>query len=299
MAARGRLSKLETAKHYNTGPMTAVTVLVTSLNEADQIADCIASVLWADEVYLVDSFSSDGTVELVRERFPQVRIEQREYLGAAAQKNWAIDRASHDWILVIDSDERVTPPLRDEIRTVLEKPAVWAYSIGRRNFILGEEVRYSGLQRDRVTRLFHRAHARYPNRRVHADLAVDGATGRLREKFLHNYVRSFDHMLEKMTRYGKWGATQQFLNGRRARRGDILGHALGRFVRDYFINLGFLDGARGAITVGLHVYYTFWKYAKLWEFTELERQGAEVPLSKVDAEAERWVMPWEKKDEAD
>jgi glycosyltransferase involved in cell wall biosynthesis len=272
-----------------------LTVLVTSFNEADQIEGCIDSVRWADEVYLVDSFSKDPTVELVKTKYPAVRIEQREYLGAAAQKNWAIDRAANDWILVVDSDERVTEELRDEILRTLEKPNAWAYSIGRRNFIFGREVRFSGLQRDRVTRLFHRGHARYPNRRVHTDLAFEGPSKRLRGKFLHNYVRSFDHMIEKMTRYGVWSATQMFLNGRRYRTGDILGHCTGRFLRDYFINLGLLDGARGLITVGMHVYYTFWKYSKLWEFTELERQGKSIPLAKTDQEDERWVMPWEKK----
>ena len=92
-----------------------------------------------------------------------------------------MDRASNDWVLVVDADERVTEPLRDEVRRVLAgEPEFWAYSVGRRNFVLGKEVRYGGLQRDRVTRLFHRRHARYPNRRVHADLVVDGATGVLR-----------------------------------------------------------------------------------------------------------------------
>lgn len=270
-----------------------LTVLITSLNEVDQIEECINSVLWADEIYLVDSFSSDGTPELVREKFPQVRVEQRKYLGAAAQKNWAIDRAAHDWILVIDSDERVTDELREDILRTLSAPKLWAYAIYRRNFIFGREVKYSGLQRDRVTRLFHREHARYPNKRVHTDLAFQGEMGILRGKFLHNYVRSYDHMVEKMTRYGVWSATQMFISGKRSRSADIFLHPFGRFIRDYFINLGILDGARGLTVVGLHVYYTFWKYAKLWEFTELEKLGKPVPLAEVDREEDRWKMPWE------
>lgn len=270
-----------------------LTILITSFNEVDQIEECIKSVLWADEIYLVDSFSTDGTPELVREKFPQVRLEQRKYLGAAAQKNWAIDRAAHEWILVIDSDERVTPELREDILRTLEAPKLWAYAIYRRNFIFGREVKYSGLQRDRVTRLFHRAHARYPNRRVHTDLAFEGEMGILRGKFLHNYVRAYDHMVEKMTRYGVWSATQMFISGKRSRSADMLLHPFARFVRDYFINLGVLDGARGLTVVGLHVYYTFWKYAKLWEFSELERLGKPVPLAETDREEERWKMPWE------
>ncbi|HEX8253761.1 MAG TPA: glycosyltransferase family 2 protein [Thermoanaerobaculia bacterium] len=273
-----------------------VTAIIHTLNEIEHIEDCIRSVDWADEVYLVDSFSTDGTVERAREKFPRIRIEQRQYLGAASTKNYAIDRAAHDWIFVIDADERVTPELRDEILRTLDGPLDhWAYSVGRRNFMLGKEVKYSGLQRDRVTRLFHREHARYPNKRVHADLLVDGPTFDLRHKMLHFYIRTFDHMIAKMTRYANWGAAQMFIEGKTTNMVDILGHTIGKFLRDYVVNLGFLDGVRGVISVGMHVYYTFWKYAKLWELTQLKRLGKPVPLPELDKEEERWELPWMKK----
>ncbi|HVG25842.1 MAG TPA: glycosyltransferase family 2 protein [Thermoanaerobaculia bacterium] len=277
-------------------PRPPVSVIIHTLNEIEQIEECLRTVEWADELYLVDSLSTDGTVARVRERFPKARVEEREYLGAAATKNYAIDRAAHDWIYVIDADERVTPQLRDELLRMLEGPLDrWAYSVGRRNFMLGKEVRFSGLQRDRVTRLFHRGHARYPNKRVHADLVVDGPTGDLRHKMLHYYIRSFDHMIAKMTRYANWGAAQMFIDGKTTGALDIFGHAFGKFVRDYILNLGFLDGARGLISVGMHVYYTFWKYAKLWEMQQLKRLGKPVPLPELDQEEERWEMPWLKK----
>ncbi|HEY0143230.1 MAG TPA: glycosyltransferase family 2 protein [Thermoanaerobaculia bacterium] len=279
-------------------PRPPVTALIHTLNEIEHIDEVLASVSWADEIYLVDSFSTDGTVERVREKFPHVRVEQRQYLGAAATKNYAIDRATHDWIFVIDADERVTPQLEKEMLRTLEGPLDrWAYSIGRRNFMLGKEVKYSGLQRDRVTRLFHRGHARYPNKRVHADLLVDGETGALRQKMLHYYIRSFDHMIAKMTRYANWGAAQMFIDGKTTSAADIFGHTIGKFLRDYILNLGFLDGVRGLISVGMHVYYTFWKYAKLWEFQQLKRMGKPVPLPELDKEEERWELPWEKKSE--
>src|SRR6478672_158305 len=266
-------------------PRVPVTALIHTLNERDYIEDCIRSVDWADEIYLMDSFSTDGTVEFVRQKFPRVRIEQREYLGAASQKNYAIDRASHDWIFVIDADERVTRKLRDEIvRTMEGELKYWAYSVGRLNFMFGKPVRFSGLQRDRVTRLFHRGHARYPNKRVHADLIVDGATGRLERKMDHYYIRTFDHMIAKMTRYANWGAAQMFIDGKSTNLLGILGHPIAKFVRDFILNLGFLDGTRGLISVGMHVYYTFWKYAKLWEMTQLKRMGKPVTLPKLDVE---------------
>lgn len=270
-----------------------VSAIIHTLNEIENIEDCIRSVEWADEIYLMDSFSTDGTVELVRTKFPRVRVEQREYLGAASQKNYAIDRAAHDWIFVIDADERVMPELRDEILRTLSGPLDhWAYSVGRRNFMLGQEVKYSGLQRDRVTRLFHRGHARYPNKRVHADLVVDGPTFDLRHKMLHFYIRTFDHMIAKMTRYANWAAAQMYIDGKTTGLWGIFSHTFGKFVRDYIVNLGFLDGTRGLISVGMHVYYTFWKYAKLWELTQLKRLGKPVPLPKLDEEEGRWELPW-------
>lgn len=270
-----------------------VTAIIHTLNEIEQIEDCLRTIQWADEIYLVDSLSTDGTVERVRERFPRVRIEQRPYLGAASTKNYAIDRAAHEWIFVIDADERVTPELEAEILRTLEGPLNrWAYSVGRRNFMLGREVKYSGLQRDRVTRLFHRGHARYPNKRVHADLIVDGPAFDLRHKMLHFYIRSFDHMIAKMTRYANWAAAQMYIEGKTTGAWGIFSHAFGKFVRDYVINLGFLDGAAGLISVGMHVYYTFWKYAKLWELTRLKKLGRPVPLPELDREEERWELPW-------
>ncbi|MEO6486558.1 MAG: glycosyltransferase family 2 protein, partial [Thermoanaerobaculia bacterium] len=208
-------------------PRVPVSAIITSFNEVDFIEECVRSVDWADEIYLVDSYSTDGTLELVRSKFPKVRIEQREYLGAASQKNYAIDRARHDWIFYIDADERVTAALRVELERTLDGPLDrWAWSVGRRNFMMGEEVRYSGLQRDRVTRLFHRKHARYPNKRVHADLLVDGETGRLDQKMDHFYIRSFDHMIAKMTRYANWGAAQMYIDGKTTNLFGILGHPI-------------------------------------------------------------------------
>src|ERR1051325_3055439 len=202
-----------------------VSAIIHILNEIDYIEDCIRSVEWADEIYVMDSFSTDGSVERIRQKFPRARIEHREYLGAASQKNYAIDRAAHDWIFIIDADERVTPKLRDELVRTLEGPLEkWAYSVGRLNFMLGKAVRFSGLQRDRVTRLFHRGHARYPNKRVHADLIVDGETGNLRAKMDHFYIRSFDHMIAKMTRYANWAAAQMYIDGKTTNVFGILGH---------------------------------------------------------------------------
>src|SRR5216110_4024789 len=103
-------------------PRMPVTAIIHVLNEIENIDEVLRSVEWADEIYVMDSFSTDGTVERIRETFPRVRLEQREYLGAASAKNYAIDRAAHDWIFILDADERVTPKLRDELLRTLAGP---------------------------------------------------------------------------------------------------------------------------------------------------------------------------------
>ena len=270
-----------------------VSILIHTFNEEDQIADCLRSVSWADEIFLLDAYSTDGTLDLVRREFPAVRIESRKSLGSAAQKNYGMDRTTNDWILVIDADERVTPALAEEIRSTLTNPSRWAYSIGRRNFVLDEEVRFSGLQHDRVTRLFHRMHARYPNRRVHADLVVDGPVGALRNRFDHLYVRSLGHMVSKMTRYGYWAAAQLWVDGRRAGLGEILLRPIARFLREYVLQQGFRDGIRGLVVVGLHTFYVFWKYARLWEIGWRERRGLPLELPEMERDPAIWRRPWE------
>ncbi|HUP64817.1 MAG TPA: glycosyltransferase family 2 protein [Thermoanaerobaculia bacterium] len=270
-----------------------LSVLIHTFNEEELIADCLRSVSWADEIYLLDSFSTDRTVEIVRSEFPQVRIEQHRSLGSAAQKNYGMDRTRHDWVLVIDADERVIPALAAEIQSTLENPRLWAYSIGRRNFVLGEELRFSGLQNDRVNRLFHRAHARYPNRRVHADLVVDGPVGALRSRFDHLYVRSLEHMQAKMTRYGIWAAAQLFVDGKSAGVAEVFLRPMIRFLRDYIVQQGFRDGMRGLILVRMHAFYVFWKYAKLWEMRWQQRHGIEPVLPEMERDPAIWRRPWE------
>jgi glycosyltransferase involved in cell wall biosynthesis len=270
-----------------------ISVLIHTLNEVDQIAECLRTVEWADEVYLLDSFSEDGTVDLIEREFPAVVVERRESLGSAAQKNYGMTKVANDWVLVVDADERVTPGLRDEILDVLQQPKLWAYGVRRRNFILGKRLRFSGLQRDTVIRLFHREHARYPNRRVHADLLVDGDVGRLKQLLDHNYVRSLDHLAKKTIRYAVWGAAQLYRDGARPSVTDLTVRPVWRFFRDWILNLGILDGHRGLVVCAMHAHYTFMKYAKLWEYHELARRGESLDLPEFEESHETWALPWE------
>ena len=129
-------------------PREKISAIVTTFNEEREIADCIRSLLWCDEILIVDSFSTDRTVEIVRSFPAHVKLLQHTYFGSAAQKNWAMDRTSHKWILIFDADERCTPELRQEIETLLERGAeLTSYSIRRRLFFLDRHIRFSGFQR--------------------------------------------------------------------------------------------------------------------------------------------------------
>ena len=276
--------------------MHPISVLVTTFNESEYIEECLRSVEWADEIFLIDSFSTDGTVDLVKEKFPDVRIETRKYYGAAAQKNYGIDHATHDWILVIDADERVTLELKEEIAGLLNgEPEFWGYNINRENLVLGKRVGWGNFKRDQVIRFFHKYHARYPNLRVHADMTVDGPVGKLKGKLTHHYVRSFHHMAARMDRYAYWSASQKFVDGKRCGLRRVALDPICRFLRDYLLRGGFLDGNIGLYLAVMESYYAFLKYLYLWELGRLEKMNKTINLPEFQTEQKLWDYPWENK----
>lgn len=267
-----------------------VSVIITTYNEEINVAECIESVLWADEILLVDSFSTDRTVELARD-YP-IRILQREYFGSAAQKNWAIDRVEHDWVLIIDADERVPENLAREILTTLAtEPSVHGYYIRRENIFIDRPIRHSGWSTDKVVRLFHRAKGRYPNRRVHADLEIEGPVPVLRHAFLHYTFRTFDQYFPKFLNYAEWGAAQAFRDGRRAGLAELVFRPWWRFFRTWVLQAGFLDGMHGFVLCALQAFGVFLKYGRLWEYRLREARGEEIALPAFDEDESTWNLP--------
>ena len=265
-----------------------LTAIVTSLNEEVNIRECLESLAFADEVMLVDSFSTDGTVAIAK-TIPGVKIIQREYFGSAAQKNWAMDQVTTPWLLIVDADERVTEPLAREIRTLLEKgPEASHYFIRRRNYVLERLIRHSGWSTDRVVRLVQRGAARYPKRRVHADMTTDGLTPTLVEPMLHFTYRSLGQALEKLHRYATWAAADAFRAGKRAGPIGLVFRPLWRFFRMYVIQAGFLDGRDGLVLCGLQAYGVFLKWARVWEWERFEQNGWPVELPAYDESRETW-----------
>ena len=257
-----------------------LTVIIPTYNEEGTIGDCLASVGFADEVLVVDSFSTDGTVRLAREA--GARVLQHEYVYSARQKNWAIPQAAHEWVLLVDSDERVTAPLRDEILALLESgPKHDGYWILRANHFLGRRMRRCGWGTDRVIRLFRRDVSRYQDREVHAEIELPGPLPVLRHPLEHHSFRSFRQYWRKLQLYSEWGAAQMYKEGRRAGALQILGRPVTRFIKMYVIRLGFLEGVHGLVLSLLGAFTVYLKYARLWEMHIL-KGASEVP-AQVEA----------------
>lgn len=252
-------------------PLTAI---VPAFNEEETLPGCLKSVAFADELLVVDSFSTDRTVAIAREH--GARVIQREYGYSASQKNWAIPQAAHEWILLVDADERVTPALRDEILSILEAaPTADAYWVRRDNYFLGRHIRHCGWGSDTVVRLFRRDVSRYQDRQVHAEIDLPGPLPTLRHPLEHHTFRSFAQYWRKLDRYSDWGARQMHLEGRRTGAAGILFRPVGRFIRMYILKLGFLEGAHGMALSLLGAFTVYLKYVRLWELQIKGMDGAD------------------------
>lgn len=266
-----------------------VSGVITSFNEEHNIADCIESLDWCDEIIVVDSFSTDRTPEIARS-YDKVRFFQRTYFGAGAQKNWAMRHVSHEWIFLLDSDERCTPALREEVAAILaEGPRYDAYMMNRDVYLLGKRIRYSGWQHDQVARLFRKGSAYYENRRVHSVLHTTGETPVLQNTIEHHMVdRSFDEYAFRLAKYGYWNAAQCWRDGDRTSALEVLFRPLWRFVRTYVLQLGILDGSRGVVFCLLQSYSTYMKFAILWGWQTNENRGIPPILPEFDEDEGTW-----------
>ncbi|HEX9216596.1 MAG TPA: glycosyltransferase family 2 protein [Gemmatimonadales bacterium] len=240
-------------------PLTAV---IPTLNEANQIADCVRTVTWADEVIVADGGSSDETPRAAAAA--GAKVLQGSWSTIAAQRNAAIAAARNQWVLAVDADERVGTDLAEEIGATVRAPAHRAYAVRRANQYAGRMIRYGGWGDDWVVRLFQRDR-RYVERRVHEHLERGTDVGRLRAPLVHTPYRDLSHYLEKLDRYATWGAAEMAERGRRAHLTDIVLRPPVRFFSMYVLRLGLLDGWRGAVLSGLAAMSVFLKYVRLWE----------------------------------
>jgi len=244
--------------------MTKLTAIIPTGNEIHNIEAVIDSVDFADEILVVDSFSTDGTFKKAEEL--ATKVIRREYEYSASQKNWAIPQASHEWVLLVDADERVTPELRTEIENILKqsKQEHAAYWVGRMNHFMGERVHYSGWRNDSVIRLFKRDLCKYEDKHVHAEIITNGTVGKLKNKLYHNTYITFDKYIEKMNRYAWWQAKDYDKKTGTLNPYHFVIKPFWGFFKHYIIQSGFRDGLVG-FTIGiLQAYVIFMRYVKLW-----------------------------------
>jgi glycosyltransferase involved in cell wall biosynthesis len=248
-----------------------VSVTVITKNEAADIAAALASVRWADEIVVVDSESTDDTVALARQVTERVVV--RPWAGYVAQKNFAASLASHDWILSLDADERITPPLAQEIQSTLNHPAHKAYRIPRVTWHLGRWIRTTDWYPDDQLRLYDRRSAKWTGQYVHEAITVDGTIGRLKGEIEHYAYRDISDHLETIDRYTTYAAMQMKETGRRAGLLQLAGHPPLAFLRNYIARGGIRDGVPGFIISSMNAYYVFLKFAKLRELQASPEPG--------------------------
>ena len=244
-----------------------LSVVLITQNAAEQLAECLASVAFADEVVVVDSGSTDGTVALAEHY--GARVLAQEWLGFGRQKQFAVEQAAHDWVLCLDADERVSPQLAASLVRALQSPSTPVYRMARCNRFLGRWLRHGEGYPDWSLRLFDRRHARWSDDRVHEKVIHATSPGTLQGDLLHESAEEIGRYLEKQNRYTTIAAEDLHRNGRRAGAAELLLSPLVRFLKFYVLRLGFLDGLPGLAHISIGCMNSFMKYAKL-----IELQGA-------------------------
>ncbi|MEO8303650.1 MAG: glycosyltransferase family 2 protein [Betaproteobacteria bacterium] len=243
-----------------------LSLCVITRDAAGQLADCLASASFAGEIVVVDSGSSDDTVEIAR-RYG-ARVIAHPWQGFGPQKNFAVTQAAHDWVLCLDADERVTPELAAAIRGALGAvPVAAAFAMARRNRFLGRWLSHGEGYPDWIVRLFDRRRARWTDDPVHENVTTDGPVTRLAGDLLHASAESLDAYIAKQNRYTTIQAEAMHDRGERASVAQLVVSPLARFLRFYIVRLGFLDGAAGFAHIAIGCYASLIKYLKLRALT--------------------------------
>jgi len=237
-------------------------VVIITKNAATQLGTCLASAAFADELLVVDSESTDGTAELAAMRGARV-IQRTEWPGFGPQKQFAVAAARHDWVLCLDADERVSEPLHASILAVLAAPAAQAYAMPRCNRFMGRWLRHGEGYPDWSLRLFDRRHARWSDDTVHEQVLTEAPAARIQGDLLHDSAETLAGYLDKQNRYTSLQAEILFKAGKRAGVAQLLVSPALRFVKFYFLRLGFLDGSAGLVHIAIGCCNSFHKYAKL------------------------------------
>jgi glycosyltransferase involved in cell wall biosynthesis len=249
--------------------VSSLSVVIITYNEEANARDCLESCAFADEIVVVDSFSTDRTVDICREYTGQVI--QEKWRGFGRQKNFAIEQANGPWIFNLDADERITPGLRSEIEAITKgdsaEPA--GYYVARQNFFAGKWVRHCGWYPDYNLRLFRKGEGWFNERAVHesVEFVAQAKAGYLKNPIEHHTYESVSDFVERLERYTSLAAEEAFSAGKKARMSDLALRPFFTFAKMYLLRRGFLEGSLGFTLSGLYAFYTYVKYAKLRELS--------------------------------
>lgn len=244
-----------------------VSAVVLTLNEERHLPDCLASLRWADEVVVFDSFSADRTEQIAREH--GARFIQHSFANYAAQRNAALDSVDAGWVLFVDADERIPPPLADEVREVIQRPGPVGWWVPRHNYIFGRLTLHAGWFPDYQMRLLKRDCARYdPDRHVHELAKLDGAEGFLQNPLIHLNYETVPEFVRKQHAYTRYDAGILYAEGKRARPRNFVLQPLRQFYWRYVTLAGWRDGLHGLRLSLLMAYFQFVLYRYLREMDE-------------------------------
>ncbi|MCX8521729.1 MAG: glycosyltransferase family 2 protein [Rhodoferax sp.] len=251
--------------------MSLVSVYIIAFNEAEKVRETIASAHWADEIILVDSWSTDGTAEIAAEM--GVRVVQVPFKGFGELRNQAIAACTHDWIFSLDADERCTPAVASEVRSIANNPqSADAYWTPRRNFFMGQWIRHSGWYPNyRQPQLFRKGRMRYDNKPVHEGYVLDSERpiGYMQHAIWQFPFKNMAEVMHKANRYSTLGA--QKIKHKKISMGSALLHAKWAFWKHYLFKLGFLDGWAGFVIALGNFEGTFYRYVKALEMQNADQ----------------------------
>ena len=249
-----------------------ITAIIPTLNEESCIGGAIRSVSFADEVIVIDSFSTDGTLEIAEKN--GAKVIQREFDDFSSQKNYAIEQASYNWIFVLDADERIGKDLAREISDLVKNENDYVgYYVYRNFYFMGKKISYGGWQTDKVLRLFKKDKCRYNGNLVHELIEFEGKVSFLENKMEHYSYRNSDHYLAKLNHYAALQARELYEEGKKMHLFFMVFKPPFRFFVHYFIRLGFLDGIPGLVLAYQHAFGIWARYTNLWQLYQAEKSS--------------------------
>lgn len=256
-----------------------LTVVVITKNEEQNIYRCLDAVRWADEIIVVDSQSTDNTLEIVKQF--HAKVYSPVWRGYGPAKREGVAHATSDWVLSVDADEVVTPELAEEIRDVIKSETSHdGYYMNRCTNFLGRWIYHCGWYPDRVLRLFRREKGNVTDSPVHERVEVTGTTGYLKGELLHYSYPTLELYLEKSNRYTTLGAEEAYNRGKRFRLFDIVIRPMVSFISHYIVKQGFRDGVEGLLISVLSSIAVMVKYAKLRQMYKHEKMKAETDVER-------------------